>query len=120
MGMVQRLLQNTMRGRFKMSMRTLVLVLLFTGMVRHAQAAQDSTTDNNTTGTSSRSEGPPYTSCDDQCQNQVKILEGFIAFLILGFALGVGVCCMKCIDTPGSSPLQVQQSASRAMSKKRE
>lgn len=48
----------------------------------------------------SRSEGPPYTTCDADCQRQVKILEGFIIFVILGFALGVILCCMKCIDVP--------------------
>lgn len=43
---------------------------------------------------------PPYTTCDEECQHQVKILEGIIAFVILGFALGVALCFMKCIDTP--------------------
>jgi hypothetical protein len=108
--------------------RSLLFVLLSGGTV-YTQAAAGGAAEslstlannnnNDTTDTSSRSQGPPYTTCDDQCQNQVKILEGFIAFLILGFALGVGVCCMKCIDTPSSSSL-AQQSASRAMAKKRD
>lgn len=60
----------------------------------------------------SRSEGPPYTTCDASCEHQVKILEGFIAFLILGFSLGVGLCCMKSIDTPSmfASPQNAKRS----------
>lgn len=60
----------------------------------------------------SRSEGPPYTTCDALCEHQVKILEGFIAFLILGFSLGVGLCCMKSIDTP--SMFATPQNAKRS------
>lgn len=48
----------------------------------------------------SRSQGPPYTTCNHDCQNQVKILEGFIALVMLGCGLGVGICCLKCINTP--------------------
>lgn len=47
-----------------------------------------------------REKGPPYNTCGTECQNQVKILEGFILLVILGFAVGVGVCCIKAIDTP--------------------
>lgn len=60
----------------------------------------------------SRSEGPPYTTCDASCEHQVKILEGFIAFLILGFSLGVGLCCMTSIDTP--SMFATPQNAKRS------
>lgn len=79
-----------------------------------------------------REQGPPYTTCGPECQRQVKILEvligfrarslllsglacsvpdcsdcsctqqGFFVLLILGFAIGVGVCCLKAIDTPMS------------------
>ena len=49
-----------------------------------------------------REQGPPYTTCGPTCQQQVKILEGFILLVILGFAVGVGVCCIKAIDTPMS------------------
>jgi hypothetical protein len=46
--------------------------------------------------------GPPYTTCGPECQRQVKILEGFFVLVIIGFAVGVGVCCLKAIDTPTS------------------
>lgn len=49
---------------------------------------------------SSSSRGPPYTTCDDECQHQVKILEGFIALTMIICGLGVGICCLKCINTP--------------------
>lgn len=41
-----------------------------------------------------------YTYCDGVCQMQVKFLEGFIIFVVLALALGVGLCCMHGIDTP--------------------
>jgi len=46
------------------------------------------------------SDEPPYTVCDDDCQQQVKYLEAFILFIITGTALAVGMCCMHIIDTP--------------------
>jgi hypothetical protein len=49
-----------------------------------------------------REQGPPYSTCGPTCQRQVKILEGFIVLVILGFAVGVGVCCLRAIDTPTS------------------
>ena len=49
-----------------------------------------------------REQGPPYSTCGPTCQQQVKILEGFIVLVILGFAVGVGVCCLRAIDTPMS------------------
>lgn len=52
------------------------------------------------TSSSSRGQGPPYTTCDDECQHQVKILEGFIALTMIICGLGVGICCLKCINTP--------------------
>ena len=51
-------------------------------------------------GQEEREQGPPYTTCGPTCQQQVKILEGFILLVILGFAVGVGVCCLRAIDTP--------------------
>ena len=62
--------------------------------------AQDDVSDVEDTGGTGRSQGPPYTICDDECQKQVKILEGFIALIMLGCGLGVGICCLKCINTP--------------------
>jgi hypothetical protein len=53
-------------------------------------------------GQEEREQGPPYTTCGPTCQQQVKILEGFILLVILGFAVGVGICCLRAIDTPTS------------------
>ena len=49
-----------------------------------------------------REQGPPYTTCGPACHRQVKILEGFFVLVIIGFAVGVGACCHKAIDTPTS------------------
>ena len=62
--------------------------------------AQDDLSGVEVPSSDSRSQGPPYTTCDDECQHQVKILEGFITLVMLGCGLGVGICCLKCINTP--------------------
>jgi len=46
------------------------------------------------------SEEPSTTVCDATCQRDVKLLEGFIIFVILSLALTVIFFCMHCIDTP--------------------
>lgn len=81
-----------------MPARSLFLLLATHIFPVWADVAQNDAT--NEEDGSSRSQGPPYTTCDNECQHQVKMLEGFIALVMLGCALGVGICCIKCIDTP--------------------